>query len=153
MRILIIIICTILSLTGVPQWIADTRCPLLCAMLYPLFHANFFHLAVNMLAVWPLYSPQRKNKGLLLLTSWIISCLVWPLAPHPVVGISNLLYASIGCLSPVLRPGYWRSPAVIIFYLMTFGMVLLSAVAGWSHIAALALGIIVSLIRTRYYGT
>ena len=153
MRILIIIICTILSLTGVPQWIADTRCPLLCAMLYPLFHANFFHLAVNMLAVWPLYSPQRKNKGLLLLTSWIISCLVWPLAPHPVVGISNLLYASIGCLSPVLRPGYWRSPAVIIFYLMTFGMVFLPAVAGWSHIAALALGIIVSLIRTRYYGT
>lgn len=153
MRILIIIICTILSLTGVPQWIADTRFPLLCAMLYPLFHANFFHLAVNMLAVWPLYSPLRKNKGLLLLTSWIISCLVWLLAPHPVVGISNLLYASIGCLSPVLRPGYWCSPAVIIFYLMTFGMVFLPAVAGWSHIAALALGIIVSLIRTRYYGT
>jgi len=142
-----------LLFTGVPQWMTNSRWPLLCAMLYPFFHANFFHLAVNMMAVWPLYAPQRKNKGLLLLASWIISCLVWPLAPHPVVGISNLLYASIGCLSPVLRPGYWRSPAVIIFYILTFGMVFLPAVAGWSHIAALALGIIVSLFRTRYYGT
>jgi len=153
MRIIIIIICSILLFTGVPQWLTDTRWPLLCAMLYPLFHANLFHLAVNMIAVWPLYAPQRKNKALLLLTSWFISCVVWPLAPHPVVGISNLLYASIGCLSPVLRPGYWRSPAVITFYVMTFAMVFLPFVAGWSHIAALALGIIVSLIRTKTHGT
>lgn len=153
MRIPIIIICTALSLTGVPQWITDTRWPLLCAMSYPLFHANLFHLTVNMLAVWSLYAPQRRNKGLLLFVSWLISCLVWPLAPHPVVGVSNLLYASIGYLSPVMRPGYWRSPAVIIFYLMTFGMAFLPAVAGWSHIAALTTGISVSLIRTRCYGT
>ena len=153
MRYIIIIVCSILLITGVPQWLTDTRWPLLCATLYPLYHANLFHLAVNMIAVWTIYAPERNNKGLLLLSSWIISCIVWLGAPHPVVGISNLLYASIGCLSPVLRPGYWRTPAVIIFYGMTFFMVILPSVAGWSHIAALAMGIFVSLFRTHIHGT
>ena len=147
MRYVIIIICAVLCFTGVPQWMEQTRWPWLCALAYPLYHANVIHLLVNMIAVWALYAPKRHGKGWLLLCSWLVSCAVWPLAPHPVVGISNLLYASIGFMTPVFRKGYWRQPAVILFYVMTAGMVFLPAVAGWSHIAALLCGLSVSTLR------
>ena len=149
MRIVIIVICCVLCLTGVPDWMTDSRWPWLCAAAYPLYHANIFHLTVNMIAVWALYAPRFRNKGWLLLCSWLVSMAVWPLAPHPVVGISNLLYASVGFMTPVFRKGYWRQPAIIIFYLMTLGMVFLPGVAGWAHIASLAYGLFFSTLRMR----
>ena len=96
-------------MTGGPYW---TR-----ALLYHFFHANWWHLAVNAIAV-----------------------LVYPLSFRPVIGLSNVLYAVLGLRTPPLRNPWWKHPSVLAFLAITVVMVFIPRFSATTHIAAFVLG-------------
>ena len=72
------------------------------ALAYSFFHANWWHLAVNAIAVWTIYKrPCKPCRDLLF--PYLIAVVVFPLSLRPVIGFSNVLYAALGLRTPSLR--------------------------------------------------
>ncbi len=131
---------------GCPQWLM-TDSPVLRALVYPLFHANVFHLLCNSLALWTMFRGHRQHALFELIVGYIISCIVFPLATRPVVGISNLLFAVIGMRTPPFSmTRYWKNPTIITFYAANVIALLIPGISAVTHLAALALGITVAHI-------
>lgn len=118
------------------------------ASVYPLFHANLWHLVINCVAVWGMFAPGRWNWRDVLAAS-LISFLVYPLSFRPVVGMSNLIYATIGLRTPAFSSRWWKSRNVIIFVAVTCAMAFIPQFSATTHIAAFVVGVIVSLFRRR----
>ena len=130
-------------LIGVPDFL--TGGGMFAALSYPLFHGNVWHLAVNIIAVWGIYSPRYVCKPCRdLLIPYIISCLVYPLSPRPLLGISNVLYAVLGIRTPSLSSSWWRQPPVIVFLVVTILMLALPQFAGFTHIVSFATGVLLA---------
>lgn len=119
-------------MTGGPYW---TR-----ALLYHFFHANWWHLAVNAIAVWTIFDPKRKTTPAQVATAYAIAVLVYPLSFRPVIGLSNVLYAVLGLRTPPLRNPWWKHPSVLAFLAITVAMVFIPRFSATTHIAAFALG-------------
>ena len=117
------------------------------ALTYSFFHANWWHLAINAAATWTIFDPKRKFSWLQLVTGYAIAVLVYPLSSHAVIGFSNLLYAVLGLRTPSLRSRWWRQPVVLVFIAATLAMMLSPRLAGTTHVAAFALGVIFAGIR------
>lgn len=77
---------------------------MLKALSYPLYHANVFHLAGNCIGVWIAFSPRRGGNAWTLSASFGISVCAWWMSRMPVVGFSNILYASAGLRCQDLIP-------------------------------------------------
>lgn len=122
---------------GIPDFMTDgpywTR-----AVLYSLFHANGWHLAVNAIAIWSIFAPSRNNK--ILLVAFLIAIAVYPLSWRPVIGFSNVLYAMLGLRTPPLRNPWWKHPSVLAFLAITVAMVFIPRFSATTHIAAFVLG-------------
>lgn len=145
--LLILAIIMVRIFVGLPDFIMDKS--VATALSYPLFHANWFHLAVNALAIWLMFPPRRKGLWRDLAIGYVISCLVFPLSFRPVIGISNLLYAVIGLRTPAFSSPWWKKTEVIIFFVVTFAMLPFPQISGLTHILSLAAGIaIASLCRS-----
>lgn len=142
-RVTIIALLVALQLAfGIPDFM--TGGPYLCrALLYSFFHANWWHLAVNAIAAWSIFSRDSK----LLLVAFLIAVLVYPLSWRPVIGFSNVLYAMLGLRTPPLSSTWWKQPAVITFLAITVAMVFIPRFSATTHIAAFALGIGVAYAR------
>lgn len=124
---------------GIPQFMTEgpywTR-----ALLYHFFHANWWHLAVNAIAVWTIFDPKRKTTPAQVITAYAIAVLVYPLSFRPVIGLSNVLYAVLGLRTPPLRNPWWKHPSVLAFLIITVAMVFIPRFSATTHIAAFALG-------------
>lgn len=142
--LLILAILVVRIFVGLPPYLMDKT--LLSALSYPLFHANWFHLAVNCLALWLVFPPKRKGLWSDLALGYVISCLVFPISIRPVIGISNLLYAVIGLRTPAFSSPWWKKTEVIIFFAVTFAMLPFPQVSGLTHILSLAAGIGIAAI-------
>ena len=146
--ILIILLSVSFIVTGRPEFLAGW--PLVARMAaYPLFHANVFHLAGNCLAIYLVYTRRHSDNLRCLVIGWLISCLVYPLASLPLVGVSNIIYATIGLRTPPISNRWWRDPSVLVFLGVTVAMLLVPKVAALTHIVAFVTGaVIASISRT-----
>lgn len=120
------------------------------AVLYSFFHASWWHLAVNSLAAWTIFSPRRRASPARLATAFLIAVLVYPLSFRPVIGFSNVLYAYLGLRTPALSDRWWRRPEVITFLSVTVALVLVPRFSATTHIAAFALGMGGAALKRKY---
>ena len=125
-----------------PGYLSGDGSWLLRASTYSLFHASWWHLAVNAIAVWTLLPRRGRWKRYLseLAVAYLIAVLVFPVALRPVVGFSNVLYAVIGLRTPALSSPWWRKPQVIVFLAVTAALVVVPSFSATTHIAAFVLG-------------
>lgn len=139
-RILIILTLVLLQLIfGVPEYFFGNGDYWLRAFTYSFFHANWWHLAVNSLAIWTIYkNPCKPCRDLLF--PFIIAVVVYPLSFRPILGFSNVLYAALGLRTPSLKSKWWRQTPVIIFLVVTVAMVFIPKISASTHIAAFMLG-------------
>ena len=138
------------ALYGAPEWLRPDGSPyLIRALSYPFFHGNWWHLAVNAVAIWTIYDPKRKpcKPCMDLLLSYFISFLVYPLSLRPVIGCSNILYAALGMRTPPLSHPWWKQPTVTIFVIVTLAMVFIPRFSATTHVAAFLLGMGVASLR------
>lgn len=128
---------------GTPQWLMPGGAPYIVrALSYSFFHASWWHLAVNAIAVCSLYRPGVSCKPCRdLLFPFLIAVLVYPLSFRPVIGFSNILYAVIGLRTPPLSSRWWRQTPVLVFIAVTLAMVFVPRFSATTHIAAFLLGI------------
>lgn len=135
---------------GIPEFLCGTECYWLRATTYSFFHANWFHLAVNSLAIWTVFDPKRKARPFQIAAAYMIAVLVYPLSFRPVIGFSNILYATLGLRTPSLSAPWWKQPAVIAFLAVTLAMLAVPSFSATTHIASFVLGMVVSSARRGY---
>lgn len=146
--VLIIALVAVYAVYGAPAWLAGTDAPYMQrAALYSFFHANIWHLAVNCLAIWASFSPKRRRMGVELLLSYLVAFAVYPLSLRPVIGFSNILFATLGQRTPPLSSRWWRTPPVILFIVLMFGMLFLPQFSALTHIVSFALGMLIASCR------
>jgi membrane associated rhomboid family serine protease len=108
------------------------------ALSYSFFHANWWHLAVNSLAIWSVYRRCKPCRDLVF--PFLIAVLVYPLSFRPVIGFSNVIYATIGMRTPPLSSPWWKRTEVIVFLAVTVLLIFIPRFSATTHIAAFALG-------------
>ena len=138
------------ALIGIPPLLSSDGCYWGRALTYSFFHGNWWHLAVNCIAVWSIYSPRRCKPCRDLLIPFLIAVLVYPLSFRPVIGFSNILYAALGARTPSLNSRWWHQPSVIIFLVVTIALVFFPMFSATTHIAAFLLGM-ASAAANRFY--
>lgn len=114
------------------------------ALLYPLYHANLFHLLANSLAVCSIFSPKKTDNLRALLIGYAVSVIVYPFSFRPLIGISNMLYAIIGMRTPPFSSQWWHTSPVRVFLCVTTAMVFISQIAALTHVISFAIGIAVA---------
>lgn len=151
-RIVFILVLAALQLFfGAPAWLLpDSGAPYIVrALSYSFFHGNWWHLAVNALAIWTIYDPKRKpcKPCSDLLFSFLIAVAVYPLSFRPVIGFSNVLYAQLGMRTPPLSSPLWKHPSVITFLVVTVALVFIPRFSATTHVAAFLLGMGIASLR------
>lgn len=146
--VLILLLIVLQAVFGIPEFMYDgpywQR-----ALLYSFFHANWWHLAVNCLAAWSIFAPSRKCSKMLPV-AFFIAVLVYPLSFRPVIGFSNVLYATLGLRTPSLKSKWWKQPSVIVFLVVTVALVFVPQFSATTHIAAFLLGMAGATLK-RFY--
>ncbi|MBR5660575.1 MAG: rhomboid family intramembrane serine protease [Bacteroidales bacterium] len=134
---------------GIPGWLASPDSPYLArAAAYSFFHASWWHLAVNSLAIWTIFRKPNPRKACAeLALAYVVAVIVYPLSLRPVIGFSNILYAVIGYRTPPLSSPWWGRTEVIVFLAVTVGMLLIPRFSATTHIAAFAMGIGAAYLR------
>ena len=121
---------------GFQGWPALVR-----AASYSFFHASWWHLAVNCLAVWTIFMSERKIRWGQLILAYLIAVAVYPLSLRPVIGASNFLYAVIALRTPPFSSPWWKKSTTVVFLLATAAMVFIPRIAGLTHIYSFAAGV------------
>lgn len=135
---------------GVPEFFYGTEDYWMRALTYSFFHGNWWHLAVNCLAVWTIFQPKYKTKPLQFVTVYLIAVLVYPISFRPVIGFSNVLYAMLGLRTPSLKSKWWKQPSVIVFLLVTLALIFAPQFSATTHIAAFLLGMASAAAKRSY---
>jgi len=149
-RIVLIIALALLQLlVGIPGFMADGPYPERAA-LYSFFHASWWHLAVNAIAIWTIFDPRRKFNWSQIVTVYLIAVVVYPLSFRPVIGFSNVLYAMLGLRTPPLSSPWWKRPEVLAFLILTAAMVFIPRLSATTHVAAFALGMAAASAKRKY---
>ena len=138
----------VLFLLPIPMESVGIRagCPFWVRLVYPFFHANILHYAVNswaLLSVVFIYdiTPSR------LLTCYVVAALV-PVGllelTVPTVGFSGVLYALFGSLSFSVRKKWLWQIWWAMFIALGFTSV---ATNGWIHLWCYALGVVIAVLN------
>lgn len=147
MRYALVILCSGLMFIG-PDFLLQPHMPwLLKAFLHNFFHANIFHLAINMLVVWKLFPPERKGRISLLLLSLAAATASYAAALRPTIGMSDAIYAAIGLLTPAFSSPWWKKKETLLFLAITFLCIFVPNISATTHIAAFVLGTAYARIR------
>ncbi len=137
--ILIVILVALQYFFGAPDWLLPDGAPYMVrALSYSFFHGNWWHLAVNSIAIITIYRTCKPGRDLVI--PFIVAVIVYPLSLRPVIGISNILYATLGMRTPSLSSKWWKQPTVIVFLVITVAMVFIPRFSATTHIAAFLLG-------------
>ncbi len=135
-----------------PMWLAGGSTYLTRALTYSFFHANIFHLAVNCLSVWVVFRPGMKGNLAKLIAGYLIAVLVYAVAPGPIVGFSNVLYAICGLSAkPFSNRLYWLNPNTLTFIGVMMLMLLLPHFSASTHISAYILGLMLMHIKSALF--
>ena len=140
-----IILLTVCFFITDPHWLLEPGVP--AFLLYPFFHANMAHLALNCLALWTAFNPKRQDRWRVLLIGAAISMIVYPLASRPVVGISNILYAVFGLRTPAIDHPWWKHPSTVTFFIVTLAMWPLPMFSVTTHIASFIIGAAIAALN------
>jgi len=147
--VLILLLVALQAVFGIPEYMTDGPY-WLRALTYSFFHVNWWHLAVNALAIWNIFVTSRKCSPAQLVAAFVIAVLVYPLSFRPVIGFSNVLYAFLGLRTPSLKSKWWKQPSVIIFLVVTIALVFVPQFSATTHIAAFLLGMACAALK-RFY--
>lgn len=148
---IILFLSTVYFVAGCPADLAGQDIPYVIRTLeYHFYHANIFHLAVNCIAVYSIFNPKwGTHNGRDLLAAFIIASAVYPLTFHPVIGFSNILYATIGMRTPPLNSKWWRTPQTLTFLIVTILMVFIPQFSATTHIFAMTAGVLLAHLRRK----
>lgn len=151
MRLAIIIVLVFAhAVSPSPAWLADPDAPVAArALLYSFFHANAFHLAVNLMSAW--LAVRRKGSALRLAVAYVIAVLVYPISlmARPAIGFSDVLFAFIGLGTPALKAAWWRSPRTIGFLAAMPLLGMLPQFSAVTHVASFLIGVFVASLSRR----
>lgn len=142
--VLVVLFIVLQAVCGTPDYLSGEGDLLLRASTYHFFHASWWHLAVNAIATWSVFSFKKRpcNPCKDFLFSYIIAVLVYPIASRPVVGFSNILYAAIGLRTPALFSPWWKKTEVIVFIAVTLLLLLVPRFSAVTHIVAFVAGVL-----------
>lgn len=132
-------------LWGCPEFLHQNRW--YTPLVYHIYHANIFHLAVNCLSIWAIFRKGATYKATPLLIAFIIASISWFFTIKDVVGISNIIFALIGLRTPPLKHSWWRSRPVVTFLVVTGLMALFPQVSAITHIVSFVLGCLVAGVQ------
>lgn len=150
--ILILMLAALHALVGIPDYLQGTGQYWMRALTYSFFHASWWHLAVNGIAIWTIFDPRRKVKmPQVPLVAFFIAVLVYPLSFRPVIGFSNVIYAVLGLRTPPLSSPSWKQPSVIAFLIITVALLFVPRFSATTHIAAFLLGMAGAAIQRSYH--
>lgn len=142
-RVVIIGVLLVLQVIfGAPEWLQPGTPYILRALGYSFFHANWWHIAINSIAIWTIYKTCNPCRDLVI--PFLIAVAVYPLSFRPVIGFSNVLYATLGIRTPDFKSPWWRHPSVIVFLIVTVALVFIPRFSATTHIASFVLGMAVS---------
>lgn len=137
--IALIVMC--IALLGSQDWEAVgiyKGCSLLGRVVYPFFHANILHAALNAWALLSIVFLYGKTVWRLLL-AYIVAITAPAFMTAPTVGLSAVVYCLYGSLSfEVIRKWYFQ--AWLLFYL-TIGFFFPNTNA-WLHVYCYAVGLL-----------
>ena len=146
-RLIFILLLVLIHIFFGNAWLLDSPY-ILRALGYSFFHANWWHLAINSIAIWSIYKSCKPCRDLVF--PFFIAVLVYPLSFRPVIGISNVLYATLGCRTPSLKSPWWKQPSVIVFLVVTVALVFIPRFSATTHIAAFVSGMGVAALQRTY---
>lgn len=142
--VIIIFLVALHALLGTPQFFLGGSPYLLRAATYSFFHASWWHLAVNCIAIWSIFRPivfvEPRKYFRVFAVAYIIAILVYPLSFKPVIGFSNVLYAILGLNTPPLSNPWWRQASVVVFLAVTVALICVPVFSTTTHIASFLLG-------------
>lgn len=117
--------------------------PFALRIFYPFFHANIFHLIVNLIALWSIKNRMEWAKGYLICVS--VGFLPMYL-PEPTVGLSGFLFAVFGLMwgkaNQLGKAIKTVAPIIII-------SMLLPNINGLIHLYAFVAGYLINYISSR----
>ncbi len=149
--ILIIFFLLLHIIFGQPDYLLHGS-PLCKALTYHFFHANIFHLAANMLAVYVLFSPKckvRPSAGKIAL-AYVIATITFFAATRPILGLSNILFALSGL--SVRDFGRWiKQPSSKVFLCISAIMLAVPAYSGITHLLSFTTGVALANIHRRVW--
>lgn len=131
---------TAMLLWGCPVWLHGDQWYI--SLAHHFFHVSILHLAVNCLSLWALFRKGYIYRPASIIVPFLCATASWFFSPADPVGISNFLFASIGCRTPSLKSGWWRSMNVIIFFATSLVMLAFPQVSAVTHIVSFVLGCI-----------
>ena len=143
------IVCAVMLMLGINAMLVGIYdgCRWHQHLIYQFFHANIFHLAVNLYVMW-LCVTRFKLSQRQMLMCFIISALTPATLPMPTIGASGIVYAMLGIINTMvakkLRFAMWIAVYIAISALFN---------CNWSiHLYCYALGFMfnsITLLWTR----
>lgn len=128
----------IMLLWGCPSWLHGGQWYI--SLAHHFFHANIFHLAVNCFSLWTLFRKDYVYRPPSIIVPFACATVSWFFSPADPVGISNFLFASLGCRTPSLKSSWWRQKNVIVFFATSLAMLAFPQVSAVTHIVSFLLG-------------
>lgn len=101
-------------------------------------HANIFHLACNCIALWAVLGRGIATDIVTLMLAWCLGFIGFCLSPAPVVGVSGIVFASIGLQAERFLKSMRNVATIAICLLMGLIVPDISVVA---HLVPFVLGI------------
>lgn len=139
--VLIAILVAIQAVYGAPSYLLSREDIPLCALTYSLFHASWWHLAVNSLAIWSVMTRTGRCIPRLVV-AFMIAVVVYPvsLLARPVIGFSNILFAMTGLAAPSVGSAWWRTPNAAVFAILMLLTLFIPQISAITHIASFGIG-------------
>lgn len=143
------IVCAVMLMLGIDAMLVGIYdgCRWYQHLTYQFFHANIFHLAINLYVMW-LCVTRFKLSQRQMLMCFIISALTPATLSMPTIGASGIVYAMLGIINTMvakkLRYAMWIAVYIAISALFN---------CNWSiHLCCYALGFMsnsITLLWTR----
>lgn len=112
------------------------------AILHNFLHGNVFHLASNIMMLWLLYPNMRKHRMLIFGLSLIIATASFAVSDGDSIGLSDVLYATMGLSALPLKSKWWQTPIAKFFLLSFLVAFLLPNISAMTHLVSYIVGFV-----------